>query len=64
MTPEQKASYIFSQCVCVLSEIEAMKAENKYREMKGETIAYKEGDFLSVIDRYGISHSQVINFLS
>jgi len=64
MTNEQKAAYIFSQTVCALIEIEGMKALNKYREMRGKTIAYDEGQFYETAEKYCITHNQVINFFS
>ena len=60
MTPEQSAAYIHAQAVAALAEIEAMKAENWMREMKGHTIAYGEEEFLAVIDKYGIHHNAVL----
>jgi hypothetical protein len=62
MTPEQKASYIFAQAVCAMVEIEAMKAENKYREMRQETIAYDEHSFMAVIEEHGIHHNAILKF--
>lgn len=60
MTPEQKAAYVFAQTVSAMAEIEAMKALNTERERNGHALAYSEEAFLQVIDRYGISHNQVI----
>ena len=61
MTEAQQAAYIQSQSACALIEMEAMKAENTYREMRGETIAYNEKAFLDLIERYGIHHNAVIS---
>jgi len=60
MTDEQKAAYIMSQTVCALAKIESMKAANWMREMKGQTIAYGEDDFLAVPDKYSLHHNAVI----
>lgn len=60
MTPEQKAAYVIAQSVCAMAEIESMKALNTYRQMRDETIAYDEEAFLTVIDKYGISHNAVL----
>lgn len=62
MTDEQKAAFIFSQSICALAEIEGMKAENKYRERRGEATAYNEKSFFDVIDKYGIHHNAVVQF--
>jgi len=64
MTDEQRAAYIQAQTVSALAEIEGMKAANKYREMRGETIAYNEDSFYAVVDKYGISHNAICSFFS
>ena len=64
MTSEQKAAFVFSQAVCALAEIEGMRALNTYREMRGETIAYDDGPFFDVIEKYGIHHNSTIAFLN
>jgi hypothetical protein len=61
VTKEQKAAYVFSQAVCALAEIEAMRALNTYREMRGETIAYDDGPFFDVITKYGIDYNSVVS---
>ena len=61
MTPEQQAAYIYSQTVAASAELEAMKAANWMREMKGETIAYDETAFRQVINHYGIHHNAVLS---
>jgi hypothetical protein len=62
MTPEQKASYIFAQAICAMVQCEAMKALNKYREMRQETIAYDENSFMALIEEYGIHHNAILMF--
>lgn len=64
MRIEERPAYIFSQSICALAEIEAMKALNTYRESRGETIAYDEEAFLDVPDKYGISHNAVLDLLN
>lgn len=40
------------------AEIEGMKAENKYREMLGHTIAYNEGHFQEMAEKIrGVAYS-------
>ena len=62
MTPEQQAAYINAQTAAVQAEIAGMVAENTFREMNGETIAYGHAAFRALIDEYGISHNAVVGF--
>ena len=41
-------------------EVEAMKAENKQREINHETLAYVEQNFIDVIDKYRLGYNDVI----
>lgn len=34
-----------------------MIAENKQREIQGDSMAYTEKDFIELIDKYGIHHN-------
>lgn len=45
-TEIMKASRIFCESVQAIAEIEAMKAENKMREIRQESPAYNDDDFL------------------
>lgn len=38
-------------------EMNAMKAENKQREILGQSMAYTGDDFMSLIDKYEIYHN-------
>jgi hypothetical protein len=60
MTTEETVAYVHSQTACALIELEAMKAENANRAMRGETQAYGEQAFNDLINRYGIHHNAVI----
>jgi hypothetical protein len=60
MTVEETVAYVHSQTACALIELEAMKAENAYRAMRGETQAYSEQAFSDLIVHYGIHHNAVI----
>ena len=60
MTDEQKAAFIHAQTVCAMAEIAGMQAENTYREMRGETIAYAGGSFDEIADKFGISGNAVL----
>ena len=39
-------------------EMNGMIAENKQREVLGQSMAYVEKDFMALIDRYGIHHNK------
>ena len=41
-----------------------MAAENAQRKHLGQSMAYTEDDFLLVIEREGISHNAVMNYLN
>lgn len=60
MTKQERVAYINSQVACALIVMEGMKAENTYREMRGETIAYGDKAFNAVIDQHGIGHNAVM----
>jgi len=62
MTDIQKAAFIMAQTASMLAELEAMKAENRQREMQGFSDAYGEAQFLALPDRYGIGHNAVVSF--
>lgn len=61
MTDEQRAAFIFAQSVEALAFIEGMKAENKMRELRGESPAYIEKDFINSVAHLG--YNDVIGFL-
>ena len=63
MDKDQRVAYIFSQSVAAMAEIEAMKAKNTYRKMRGETIAYDENAFMHVIDQYGLGSNTLLMYL-
>ena len=62
MNEQQKAAYIFSQSVCALIELEAMKAANKERELRGEMLAYHEEVIMELFSKYSIGHNDVIGY--
>jgi hypothetical protein len=39
-------------------ELQGMIAENKTRELRGESLAYNEKAFTALIEKYGIHHNQ------
>lgn len=38
-------------------EMNAMVAENKQREACNESMAYRDSDFMNLIEKYGIHHN-------
>lgn len=58
-----KAAYVIAQAVCALAEIEAMKAENKQREIEGNSPAHNYDAFFEVTNKYCIGHNAVIGHL-
>ena len=60
MTDEQKIAFIIAQAACLNAEVAGMVAENTYREMRGETIAFGEGAFVAVVRASGCEHNAVI----
>ena len=39
-------------------KMQAMVAENKFRELEGRPLAYGEKQFIDLIEEYGIHHNQ------
>ena len=60
MTPEQSAAYVNAQAAAALATIEAMKVENKVRSINNMGPRYTAGDFMHVIDRYGLHHNAIL----
>jgi len=60
MNDNQTATYIFTQAVCALIELEAMLAENQSREYRNEAIAYPFDEILKLQEKYGIGHNNVM----
>jgi hypothetical protein len=59
----RQVAYVFSQSVCALAEIEAMKAENTQRQHRNESMAYTDADFVSIIEKYCIHSNGIPNKL-
>lgn len=62
MTPEQKAAYVMAMAAAAHAEVEAMRAENMQREMRGESMAYNDEAFIALIERYGIHPNAIMTF--
>jgi hypothetical protein len=60
ITRLENVTYIQVQIASFYAELEAMKAENMQREHLGQSMAWDEGCFNSLIEKHGLSHNQVI----
>jgi len=58
-----KVAYVNSQCVAAQIELVAMEAANAERWAHGKSLAYNEGDFMALIEKYQLTHNQVVNNL-
>ena len=55
---EEDMLYFKMQLLQAEISMQGMIAENKQREVLGESMAYTEKDFNSLIDEYGIHHNK------
>ena len=55
---EEDMLYFKMQLLQAEIQMQGMIAENKQREVLGESMAYTEKDFNSLIDEYGIHHNK------
>jgi hypothetical protein len=58
-----KVAYLNSQIACAMIEAMGMQAENKQREIMGNSPAYVEDSFMELLTKYGLHHNSVITFL-
>lgn len=63
MNETQRSAYIIAQAACMNAEVAAMQAENMRRQQEDLDITYIEEDFRRLIDKYGLGHNTVIQFL-
>ena len=64
MTDLQKATLIFSQCICALIESWGMQAANTHRLDCGYSIAYGEEAFDKLLERYSIRREDVLQIFN
>lgn len=64
MNEEQKAAFIIAQAALLNAEVAMYQAANKHRELCGNSIAYGEEEFTTLITRYEavLGHNEVISF--
>ena len=61
----ENITYVNSQIVSAQIEMEAMKAANAEREHRGQSQAWDEDSFISLIDKYQLGHNSVLtNFMN
>lgn len=58
-----RISQVMAMTACANAVIESMKAANKERERRGQSLAYPEEAFRKVIDDEGIGHNAVHGLL-
>ena len=63
MTEEQRIVYTNGVLLQARMEMEGMIAENKQRELRGESMAFLYDDFDNLINKYGIYHNALITNL-
>lgn len=63
MNDEQRLVFIQSQIACAMIEMEGMKAENAHRISCGNSLAYGEGEFGGIAQRFCIDHNSVVSYL-
>lgn len=59
MTPGLVAAYINSQVMCAQIEMQGMIVANAERMASGSSLAYDEGAFYQLMERYNISEHAV-----
>jgi hypothetical protein len=64
MTDEQRLVYTRGILLNAEITMNAMIADNKQREVMGESIAYGEKAFIDLIEEYGIHHNALIESIS
>lgn len=58
MTHEDNLTYFKMLMLQAEIEMNGMIAENKQREILGQSMAYGEDEFIGLTERYGIHHNQ------
>lgn len=60
MTPEQQAAFIMAQAAAAMITAMGMAAENKQREIRGDSPAYVGHHFDDLIGQFGIGHNDAL----
>lgn len=64
MSDERQAAMVNASVARAMIRSYGMNAENARRAMHGESMAYTEDDFVSLIEDEGIGYNQVIQTLN
>lgn len=62
MSGSERVAFIVSQTACMMAELEGMKAENAFRERRGEAMAYGADAFDGLASAFGLDRNAVISF--
>ena len=62
MDSNQQAAYVMAQSASALIEAMGMLSENMQRVKNGESLAWNDDEFNSLITKYGIGHNDVLGF--
>jgi hypothetical protein len=63
MTAEQTASIVIAASMRVLAAVEGMKAANMQCQVRGDSMAYGEAEFIKVVQEEGIGYNDVLETL-
>ena len=63
MDKEQNIAYINAQIACAMIKAMGMTAENKQREILGQSMAYSADMFFDLIEEHGLGHNSIITQL-
>jgi hypothetical protein len=66
MSDNNTINAIILQCRCTAAMIEAlgMLSENMIRQSRGESMAYNDEAFFSLIDKHGVHHNAVYGLIN
>ena len=64
MDENRQSRLLFSLCVCAMIRALGMQAENEQRKHRGESMAYDEEAFASIIGEFGIGWNDAIGTLN
>jgi len=63
VTKLQNIAYVNSQIASAMIELEAMKSENTQAEHHGHSMPWGYNEFCSLIEKYKLSHNQIMTQL-
>lgn len=63
MNEQQRIAFLQSQTAAAMIKAMGMQAENKKRELRGESICYSDFNFDALIEIYGLGNNQAQSLL-